>query len=138
MTESVRVNPLFQGETPWQSRGGAFTFEPGARKAGHTHPLRQVLIETAGAGRVQRWDGPVQVIKPGDVVRIPAGVKHWHGAALSTVLTHIAITETKDGKVVDRMEHVSAEQYPRTPRCPSVSEKGSRHAKFPRPGPIPA
>ncbi|TAJ88205.1 cupin domain-containing protein [Reyranella sp.] len=110
-TGTVRVDPLFQQEAPWQSRGGTVTFEPGARTAWHTHPLGQVLVVTAGAGRVQREGGPVQAIGPGDVVWIPAGVKHWHGAAPTTAMTHIAITEAKDGKVVEWMEKVTDEQY---------------------------
>lgn len=110
-TGTVRVDPLFQPETPWQSRGGTVTFEPGARTAWHTHPLGQILVVTAGAGRVQREGGPVQAIGPGDVVWIPAGVRHWHGAAPTTALTHIAITEAKDGKVVEWMEKVTDEQY---------------------------
>lgn len=110
-TGAVRADPLFQKDAPWQSRGAAVTFEPGARTVWHTHPLGQILIVTAGAGRVQRWDGPVQEIRPGDVVWIPAGVKHWHGAASTTAMTHIAITEAKDGKVVDWLERVTEEQY---------------------------
>ncbi len=112
-TGTVRVDPIFQQETPWQSRGGLVTFEPGARSAWHTHPLGQILIVTAGAGRVQREGGPVQAIGPGDVVWIPAGVKHWHGSAPTTAMSHIAITEAKDGKVVDWMEKVTDEQYAR-------------------------
>ena len=91
--------------------GASVTFEPGARTAWHTHPLGQTLIVTAGCGRVQRWGGPVEEIRPGDVVWIPPGEKHWHGAAATTAMTHIAIQEQLDGKVVDWMEQVSDEQY---------------------------
>jgi quercetin dioxygenase-like cupin family protein len=110
-TGAVRVDPLFQGAVPWQSRGSAVTFEPGARTAWHTHPLGQILIVTAGAGRVQHEGGPVQDIRPGDVVWIPAGVKHWHGATPTAAMTHIAITEAKDGKTADWLEKVTDGQY---------------------------
>jgi quercetin dioxygenase-like cupin family protein len=110
-TGAVRVDPLFQAEAPWQSRGAFVTFEPGARTAWHTHPLGQTLIVTAGVGRVQRWDGPLQEIRPGDVVWIPPGVKHWHGATRTTAMTHIAITEGRGGRLVDWLEKVSDEQY---------------------------
>ncbi|HJQ56375.1 MAG TPA: cupin domain-containing protein [Vineibacter sp.] len=112
-TGAVRVDPLFQMEAPGRARGASVTFEPGARSAWHTHPVGQILIVTAGVGRVQRWGGPVQDIRPGDVVWIPPGVKHWHGAAPTTGMTHIAIQEHLDGKVVDWMEKVSDEQYGR-------------------------
>lgn len=112
-TGAVRVDPLFQKDAPWQSRGGTVTFEPGARSAWHTHPLGQILIVTSGVGLVQRWGGPIEEIRAGDVVWIPPGVKHWHGAAPTTAMTHIAITEGRDGKVVDWMEKVSDEQYRR-------------------------
>jgi quercetin dioxygenase-like cupin family protein len=92
-------------------RGASVTFEPGARTAWHTHPLGQTLIVTAGCGRVQRWDGPVEEIYPGDVVWFPPGEKHWHGAAPTTAMTHIAIQEQLDDKVVDWLEHVSDGQY---------------------------
>jgi quercetin dioxygenase-like cupin family protein len=110
-TGSVRVDPLFQANAPSRSSGAYVTFEPGARAAWHTHPLGQTLIVTAGAGRVQRWGGPIEEIRPGDVVWIPAGVKHWHGAAPTTAMTHIALQEQLDGKVVEWMEKVSEEQY---------------------------
>ena len=93
------------------SRGASVTFEPGARTAWHTHPLGQTLIVTAGCGWVQRGGGPVEEIRPGDVVWFPPGEKHWHGATPTTAMTHIAIQETLDGKVVDWMEQVSDEQY---------------------------
>jgi quercetin dioxygenase-like cupin family protein len=92
--------------------GATVTFEPGARTAWHTHPLGQTLIVTAGAGYVQEWGQPVRDIRPGDTVWIAPGAKHWHGAASTTAMTHIAIAEVLDGKVVEWMEQVSAEQYP--------------------------
>jgi len=110
-TGSVRVDPLFPAKEPSRTSGGLVTFEPGARSAWHTHPAGQVLIVTAGAGRVQQWGGPIEEIRPGDVVRIPPGVKHWHGASPTTGMTHIAIQETVDGRNVDWMEQVSEEQY---------------------------
>ena len=91
--------------------GASVTFEPGARTAWHTHPLGQTLIVTAGCGRVQRWGGPIEEIRPGDVVWFPPGEKHWHGATPTTAMTHIAIQERLDGKAVDWMEKVSDEQY---------------------------
>jgi quercetin dioxygenase-like cupin family protein len=110
-TGSVRIDPLFPAVAPSRVSAGSVTFEPGARAAWHTHPVGQVLIVTAGVGRVQQWGGPVQEIRPGDVVRIPPGVKHWHGAAPTTGMTHIAIQEAVDGKNVDWLEQVSDEQY---------------------------
>jgi quercetin dioxygenase-like cupin family protein len=112
-TGAVRVDPLFPARNPGRTTGGSVTFEPGARSAWHTHPLGQILIVTAGVGRVQEWGGPVQEIRPGDIVWTPAGVKHWHGAAPTTAMTHIAIQEQHDGKTVDWMEKVSDEQYGR-------------------------
>jgi quercetin dioxygenase-like cupin family protein len=110
-TGTVRVDPLFQPSAPARAIGNAVTFEPGARTAWHTHPLGQTLIVTAGAGRTQRWGGPIEEIRPGDIVSIAPGEKHWHGAAPSTAMTHIAILEQLDGKVADWMEKVSDEQY---------------------------
>jgi quercetin dioxygenase-like cupin family protein len=110
-TGSARVDPLFPVRPPMASSGAYVSFEPGARSAWHTHPAGQVLIVTAGVGRVQRWGGPVQEIRPGDVIWTPPGVKHWHGAAPSTALTHIAIQDTVNGKNVEWMEKVSDEQY---------------------------
>jgi quercetin dioxygenase-like cupin family protein len=110
-TGAVRVDSRFKGSAPARIGGGIVTFEPGARTAWHTHPLGQTLIVTAGAGLVQHWDGPVQNIKPGDVVWIPPGVKHWHGATPTTGMSHIAIAEALDGKAVDWMEKVTDEQY---------------------------
>ncbi len=110
-TGTVRIDPLFQAPAPALVQAASVTFEPGARTAWHTHPLGQTLIVTAGCGRAQRWGGPVEEIRPGDVVWFAPGEKHWHGAAPATAMTHIAIQENKDGKVVDWMEHVSDEQY---------------------------
>jgi quercetin dioxygenase-like cupin family protein len=110
-TGTVRIDPLFPAAAPARAAGNAVTFEPGARTAWHTHPLGQVLIVTAGAGRVQRWSGPIEEIRPGDVVRFEPGEKHWHGAAPAATMTHIAIQEALDGKAVEWMEHVSEEQY---------------------------
>jgi quercetin dioxygenase-like cupin family protein len=110
-TGAVRVDPLFQAPDPARVRGASVTFEPGARTAWHTHPLGQTLIVTSGRGWVQAWGGPVEAIHPGDVVWFPPGEKHWHGATPTTAMTHIAIQEALDGKVVDWMEQVSDEQY---------------------------
>jgi len=110
-TGAVRVDPLFAARDPGRTSGGSVTFEPGARSAWHTHPLGQILIVTAGVGRVQQWDGAVQEIRPGDIVWIPPGVKHWHGATANSRMTHIAIHEQLNGKVVDWMEKVTQEQY---------------------------
>jgi quercetin dioxygenase-like cupin family protein len=110
-TGAVRIDPLFATNAPARAAGNAVTFEPGARTAWHTHPLGQVLIVTAGCGRVQREGGPIEEIRPGDVVCFAPGEKHWHGAAPATAMTHIAIQEALDGKAVDWMEHVSDAQY---------------------------
>jgi len=110
-TGTVRIDPLFQAPAPARAAGASVTFEPGARAAWHTHPLGQTLIVTAGVGRVQRWGGPIEEIRPGDVVWIPPGEKHWHGAAPTTAMTHIAVHEFQDGKAVDWMEKVTDEQY---------------------------
>lgn len=110
-TGTVRIDPLFKAPAPARSAGAGVTFEPGARTAWHTHPLGQTLIVVSGCGRAQRWGGPVEEIRPGDVVWFPPGEKHWHGAAPTTALTHIAIQEELDGKVVDWLEHVTDEQY---------------------------
>ena len=110
---AVRIDPLFQSKEPARAAGASVTFEPGARTAWHTHPLGQTLVVTFGCGRVQRWGGPVEEIRPGDVVWFAPGEKHWHGAAPTTAMTHIAIQEKLDGKVVEWMEHVSDEQYRR-------------------------
>src|SRR5437016_5388236 len=97
-TGTVRIDPLFEAPDPARVSGASVTFEPGARTAWHTHPLGQTLIVTAGCGRAQRWGGPIEQIRPGDVIWIPPGQKHWHGAAASTAMTHIAIVEQLDGK----------------------------------------
>jgi quercetin dioxygenase-like cupin family protein len=110
-TGTVRVDPLFNPPAPARAFGASVTFEPCARTAWHTHPLGQTLIVTAGCGRVQRCGGPVEEIRPGDVVWIPPSEKHWHGAAPTTAMTHIAIQEQLEGKAADWMEHVSDEQY---------------------------
>lgn len=110
-TGTVRIDPLFQPPAPARAAGASVTFEPGARTAWHTHPLGQTLIVTAGCGWAQSEGSPKQEIRPGDVVWFPPGVRHWHGAALTTAMTHIAIQEAPDGKVVDWMEHVTDEQY---------------------------
>jgi quercetin dioxygenase-like cupin family protein len=110
-TGTVRVDPLFTAPPPARAAAAAVTFEPGARTAWHTHPLGQTLIVLLGLGRVQREGGPVEEIRPGDVVWIPPGERHWHGASSATAMTHIAIQEALDGKAVDWMEQVSDEQY---------------------------
>jgi quercetin dioxygenase-like cupin family protein len=110
-TGTVRIDPLFNAEAPARTGGAYVTFEPGARTAWHIHPLGQTLIVTAGCGRVRRWDGPIEEILPGDVVHFAPGEKHWHGAAPTTAVTHIAIQEALDGSAVEWMEHVSDEQY---------------------------
>jgi len=110
-TGSVRVQSLFDATDPRRTSGGAVTFQPGARSAWHTHPLGQILIVTDGLGWVQQWGGPVQVIRKGDVVWIPAGVKHWHGATPTTAMTHIAVQENVHGVAVNWLEQVTDEQY---------------------------
>jgi quercetin dioxygenase-like cupin family protein len=110
-TGSVRIDPLFKAPDPARASGASVTFEPGARTAWHTHPLGQTLIVVSGAGRVQRSSGPIEEIGPGDVVWFAPGEKHWHGASPTTAMTHIAIAEALNGKVVEWMEHVSDEQY---------------------------
>jgi quercetin dioxygenase-like cupin family protein len=110
-TGAVRIDPLFETVAPARARGASVTFEPGARTAWHLHPLGQTLIVTSGAGFVQSWGGPVQRIRPGDVVSCPPGEKHWHGASPETAMTHLAIQEALDGKVVEWMEKVTDEQY---------------------------
>lgn len=108
-TGTVRIDPLFSARAPARSADNSVTFEPGARTAWHTHPLGQVLIVTSGCGLAQRWGGPTEVIRPGDVVWFEPGEKHWHGATPTTAMTHIAIQEALDGKAVDWLEHVSEE-----------------------------
>jgi quercetin dioxygenase-like cupin family protein len=110
-TGSVRIDSRFQGSAPARVGGGVVTFEPGARTAWHTHPLGQTLIVTAGCGWAQREGGPVEAIRPGDVVWFPPGEKHWHGATATTAMTHIAVQEALNGKTVDWLEKVSDQQY---------------------------
>ena len=110
-TGTVRVDPLFQANAPARAVGASVTFEPRARTAWHTHPLGQILIVTAGRGLLQSWGGPIREIWPGDVISIPPGEKHWHGANATTAMTHIAIQEQLDGKTADWMEKVSDELY---------------------------
>ncbi|MBO0888251.1 cupin domain-containing protein [Candidatus Bathyarchaeota archaeon] len=110
-TGSVRIDPLFEASPPGRAVASTVTFEPGARTAWHSHPLGQALIVIAGSGLAQRWGGPIEEIRPGDVVLIPPGEKHWHGAAPATSLTHIAVQEQLEGKTADWMEKVSDDQY---------------------------
>ena len=112
-TGTVRIDPLFQAPDPAFVQGASVTFEPGARTAWHTHPLGQTLIVTSGCGFVQRWGGSIKVIRPGDVISCPPGEKHWHGASPTTSMTHLAIQEELNGKVVDWMEKVTDDQYNR-------------------------
>jgi len=110
-TGKVRIDPLIQAPAPARVFGASVTFEPGARTAWHTHPLGQTLIVTAGCGRVQRAGGPIEEIRSGDVVWFPPGEKHWHGAAPTTAMTHIAIVEVLDGQSAEWMEKVTDEDY---------------------------
>jgi 4-carboxymuconolactone decarboxylase len=119
-TGSVRIDQAFQATAPGRTFGGRVTFEPGARTAWHSHPLGQTLIVTSGVGRVQRWGDPIDEIRAGDVVWIPPGQKHWHGAAPTTAMSHLAIVEQLDGKNTDWMEKVTDEQYGRPVRATSA------------------
>jgi len=110
-TGSVCIDPLFEAPEPARVRGASVTFEPRARTAWHTHPLGQTLIVMSGLGWAQRWGGPIEEIRPGDVIWIPPGEKHWHGATPTTAMTHIAIQEALEGKAVQWMEKVSDQQY---------------------------
>ena len=110
-TGTVRIDPLFTAPDPARGAGAAVTFEPAARTAWHVHPLGQTLIVTAGAGRVCRWGGAIEEVRPGDVVWFAPGEKHWHGAGPTTAMTHIAVQERLNGKMVDWLEHVSDAQY---------------------------
>jgi quercetin dioxygenase-like cupin family protein len=114
-TGAVRIDPLFEAPSPARLRAAHVTFEPGARTAWHSHPLGQTLIVTSGCGRAQRWGGPIEEIRPGDVIWFAPGEKHWHGAAPTAAMSHIAIQEALDGKTADWMEHVSDEQYGQQP-----------------------
>lgn len=113
-TGRVRIDPLIQAPAPARVAAACVTFEPGARTAWHTHPLGQTLYVLSGCGFAQRWGQPVEEIRPGDVVWFAPGEKHWHGAAPSTALTHIAIQEAQDGKTADWLEQVSEDDYPRS------------------------
>ena len=110
-TGTVRIDPLFQAKQPARASAASVCFEPGARTAWHTHPLGQTLIVTAGCGRAQRDGGPIEEIHPGDVVWFAPDEKHWHGAAPTTSMTHIAIQEALNDKVVEWMEKVTDEEY---------------------------
>jgi quercetin dioxygenase-like cupin family protein len=110
-TGTVRIDPLLQAKEPSRVNAASVTFEPGARTAWHTHPLGQTLIVTAGFGRAQSWGGPIEELRPGDVVTFAPGEKHWHGASPTTAMTHVALHEALDGKTVDWLEQVSDEQY---------------------------
>ena len=110
-TGAVHIDALVEAPEPARVRGASVTFEPGARTAWHTHPLGQTLIVTSGLGRVQRWGGPIEEIRPGDVIWFSPGEKHWHGAAPTNAMSHIAIQEALNGSPVDWLEHVSDEQY---------------------------
>jgi 4-carboxymuconolactone decarboxylase len=117
-TGAARVEPLFEALDTSHAAGGSVTFEPGARSAWHSHPAGQILIVTAGTGRVQQWGRPLEEIRAGDVVRIPPDTKHWHGASPRAAMTHIAITGRRDGTSVQWMEKVTDEQYNAAPRNP--------------------
>lgn len=114
-TGNVRIDTLFEAPAPARGFGASVTFEPGARTAWHTHPLGQTLVVTAGCGRAQSWGGPIQIIRPGDVIWFAPGEKHWHGAAPATSVTHIAILEVLNGLSADWLEKVSDEQYKAEP-----------------------
>lgn len=114
-TGTVRIDPLFTAPEPARVAGARVTFEPGARTAWHTHPLGQTLIVTDGCGWIQRDGGPIETIRPGDVVWFAPGERHWHGATATTAMTHIAVQERLDGKAVDWLEHVADDDYARGP-----------------------
>jgi quercetin dioxygenase-like cupin family protein len=118
-TGAVSIAPLVDAQPPARVAAASVTFEPGARTAWHTHPLGQTLIVTAGCGWAQRWGGPIEEIRPGDVIWFPPGEKHWHGAAATTAVTHIAIQEKLDGKAVEWLDHVRDEQYSAGPTLAS-------------------
>jgi 4-carboxymuconolactone decarboxylase len=126
---SVRVAPLFQAVAPARTSGSLVTFEPGARTSWHTHPLGQVLIVTAGVGRVQRWGDPIEEIRQGDIVWIPPGQKHWHGAGPNSSMAHIAISESLDGKSVEWMEKVGDAQYGAPLRAQGANPDGTVQAR---------
>jgi len=115
-TGNVLVEQLFQAPAPARVAGAHVRFEPGARTVWHTHPLGQTLIVTSGLGWVQRLGGPIEAVRPGDVVWFAPGEKHWHGASATTAMTHLAVQEGLDGKVVDWLEPVAEEQYSAGPQ----------------------
>lgn len=131
-TGAVRVESRFQAEAPGRAGGGLVTFEPGARTAWHSHPLGQTLIVTSGVGWVGQWGGAVQEMRPGDIVRIPPGVKHWHGASPSTGMSHIAIAEALDGETTEWMEKVGDTQYQLAPSRPAPLNQPAAGALSPR------
>ena len=120
-TGHVRIDPLFNPHAPERAQGASVTFEPGARTAWHTHPLGQIAIVTSGVGRAQRWGGKIEEIRPGDVVWFPPGEKHWHGASPEAAMTHLAIHEVLDGKVVDWLEKVTDAQYQQLTNTKEIS-----------------
>jgi 4-carboxymuconolactone decarboxylase len=130
-TGGVRVEMLFEAVDPSHASGGSVAFEPGARTAWHSHPGGQILVVTAGTGRVQQWGGPIEEIQAGDVVRIPAGQKHWHGASPHASMTHLAITEPRDGTSVQWMEKVSEEQYNGAPASPEANAQPRAQSQVP-------
>jgi len=134
-TGSVRLDQQFQASAPGRAFGARVTFEPGARTAWHSHPLGQTLIVTSGVGRVQRWADPVDEIRPGDLVWIPAGQKHWHGASPTMGMSHIAIVEQLDGKSTDWMEKVTDEQYGASLRPRPAAAAASSAARAGQPTP---
>ena len=119
-TGTVRIDPLLTAPAPARANIISVSFEPGARTLWHSHPLGQTLVVTFGCGRAQRWGGPIEEIRPGDVVWIAPGEKHWHGAAPTTAMAHIAVYEALDGQSADWMEEVSEEQYTRAPAGPGI------------------
>jgi 4-carboxymuconolactone decarboxylase len=126
LTGSVRVEPVFQAIAPGRATGSDVTFEPGARTAWHVHPAGQTLIVTTGVGRVQQWGAPVDEIRAGDIVRIPPNVKHWHGASPDAAMSHLAVTETLNGRSVEWMEPVTDSQYRALPRARASAATPSR------------
>ncbi len=132
-TGSVRVDQAFEASAPGRASGGRVTFEPGARTAWHSHPLGQTLVVTSGLGRVQRWGDPIDEIRSGDIVWIPPGQKHWHGASSTTGMSHIAIVEKLDGKSTDWMEKVTDEQYRGAIRGASSPSAGAGETGQPTP-----
>jgi 4-carboxymuconolactone decarboxylase len=138
ITGGVQVEMLFEAVDPSEASGGLVTFEPGARVAWHSHPRGQILIITAGIGRVQRWGDPIEEVRAGDVVRIPAGQKHWHGASPTASMTHLAISEHRHGSAVQWMEQVSNEQYNSVVSAPGggTSARQPQNPSAPRPQPL--